>query len=84
MPIPDYQSIMLPLLKFASDEEEHKTRESINHLAAEFSLTDDEQKEMLPSGTARLFDNRVGWATTYLKKADTIGRIWHTASIRIV
>lgn len=72
MSIPDYQSIMLPLLKFASDGEEHKTRESINHLAEEFNLRDNERKEMLPSGKARLFDNRVGWATTYLKKAGLI------------
>ncbi len=72
MAIPDYQSIMLPLLRFASDGTEHTTRESVNHLADEFNLTEQERKEMLPSGTAKLFDNRVGWASTYLRKAGLI------------
>jgi restriction system protein len=66
--IPDYQSIMLPLLQFVSDNEEHKFREIIEELAKQFGLTDVERKELLPSGTQPLFDNRVGWANTYLKK----------------
>lgn len=69
MPIPDYQSAMLPLLRLAGDEREHKFRDAVEHLAQEFALTDDERSEMLPSGTAPLFDNRVGWARTYLKQA---------------
>jgi restriction system protein len=69
MAIPDYQSIMLPLLKFAGDGEEHSLREAIEALADEFSLTDEERKELLPSGRQATFDNRVGWARTYMKKA---------------
>jgi restriction system protein len=69
MAIPDYQSIMLPLLKFASDGQEHSLRESIEALADEFSLTAEERRELLPSGQQAIFDNRVGWARTYLKKA---------------
>ena len=69
MPIPNYQSIMLPLLRIASDGKEHRFREAVEQLAAEFKLTDEERNEMLPSGTAPLFDNRVGWARTYLKHA---------------
>lgn len=69
MPIPDYQSIMLPLLKFASDGQEHSLRETIEALADEFNLTDEERSELLPSGQQAIFDNRVGWARTYLKKA---------------
>jgi restriction system protein len=69
MTIPDYQSIMLPLLKFAEDEKEHSLREAISDLAREFKLTEEEQKELLPSGKQAIFDNRVGWARTYLKKA---------------
>ena len=72
MAIPDYQTIMLPLLKFAEDKMEHSTRESIEYLASQFKLTDEERKELLPSGTARLFDNRVGWASTYIRKAGLI------------
>jgi restriction system protein len=72
MSIPDYQTIMLPLLKFAADGNEHSTRESIEYLAGQFKFTDDERKELLPSGKARLFDNRVGWASAYIKKASLI------------
>jgi len=69
MPIPDYQSAMLPLLRFAGDGSEHKFRDAVERLAQEFAVTDDERSEMLPSGTAPLFDNRIGWARTYLKQA---------------
>jgi restriction system protein len=67
MPIPDYQTIMLPLLTFASDRREHSARESIDHLGQEFALSDAERKELLTSGQ-QTFDNRVGWALTYLKR----------------
>lgn len=69
MAIPDYQSCMLPLLKYASDNQEHSLRDAIDKLASEFRLTDDEQKELLPSGQQAVFVNRVGWARTYMKKA---------------
>ncbi|MCL4536197.1 MAG: restriction endonuclease [Nitrospirae bacterium] len=69
MAIPDYQTIMLPLLKFAGDKEEHSLREAIDILAQEFQLSEDEQKELLPSGQQEVFLNRVGWARTYMKKA---------------
>jgi restriction system protein len=67
--IPDYQSLMLPLLRLASDRKEHKYRDIIENLASEFQLTDEERKELLASGNQAIFDNRVGWAKTYLKKA---------------
>lgn len=70
--IPDYQSIMLPLLREVSDRGEHKFRDIIESLAIQFKLTEDERKELLPSGIQRIFDNRVGWAKTYLKKAGLI------------
>lgn len=69
MGIPDYQSIMLPLLTFAGDRQEHSLRETIEALADEFNLADEERRELLPSGQQATFDNRVGWARTYLKKA---------------
>lgn len=69
MPIPDYESAMLPLLRLAADGAEHRFRDAVEHLAAQFGLSDAERAEMLPSGTAPLFDNRVGWARTYLKQA---------------
>lgn len=69
MAIPDYQTLMLPLLRFASDGEEHSLRQTMDVLAQEFKLTEAEQKQLLPSGQQSAFDNRVGWARTYLFKA---------------
>src|SRR5207248_9015569 len=69
MPIPDYQSIMLPLLKFAADGKDHPFREAVDNLSRTFHLSDSELKELLPSGKQPIFANRVGWATTYMKKA---------------
>lgn len=69
MPIPDYQSIMLPLLKFAGDKKEHSIREAIEYIANSFNLTEEERREVLPSGQQYIIDNRVGWARTYLKNA---------------
>jgi len=67
--IPDYQSIMLPLLKLTSDKKEHKINDAVDQLADQFKLTDEERKELLPSGQTFIFGNRVAWARTYLKKA---------------
>jgi restriction system protein len=69
MPIPDYQTIMLPLLKIAADGHEHNIREAIHELADRFGLSEAERKELLPSGLEPIFANRVHWARTYLKKA---------------
>lgn len=69
MTIPDYQTIMLPLLKIAGDKKEHSIRETIDHIGDLFKLSEQERKEVLPSGRSYIIDNRVGWARTYLKKA---------------
>jgi len=72
MAIPDYQTIMLPLLKFAGDNQEHSLRDAVDYLADEFELSEEELKEMLPSGKQRLFNNRVAWALTYIRKAGLV------------
>ncbi|MAL95629.1 MAG: restriction endonuclease [Haliea sp.] len=72
MAIPDFQSIMRPLLEHLADGEVHRNRETNEALASHFQLTEDELAEMLPSGYARLFDNRIGWAKTHLKGAGLI------------
>ncbi|WP_016950472.1 restriction endonuclease [Anabaena sp. PCC 7108] len=69
MAIPDFQLVMLPLLKYASDGKEHSLREAISYLADVFNLSNEERKELLPSGQQAIFDNRVGWSKTHLKKA---------------
>ncbi|PAX58076.1 restriction endonuclease [Brunnivagina elsteri] len=69
MAIPDFQKIMLPLLQYASDEQEHSVRKAIEALVDTLNLNEEERKELLPSGQQTIFDNRVGWAKTHLKKA---------------
>jgi len=69
MAIPDYQTIMLPLLKFMSDQKEHHIREMIDHLAIEFQLTAEEKRRLLPSGNDIMFNNKVRWARLYISKA---------------
>lgn len=70
MVVPDYQSLMLPLLKYAETRNgELTTNESVEILAKELELTEEDLREMLPSGTQSTFGNRVGWAATYMKKA---------------
>jgi restriction system protein len=72
MPIPDFQTIMLPLLQFASDGEEHSIHEAVDNLASHFSISEEDGSKLLPSGQQPIFYNRVGWARTYLKKAKLI------------
>lgn len=69
MPVPDFQSLMLPLLRITCDGNEHTTTEVTEMLAQQFGLNDIDRDEMLPSGKQRKFDNRVNWTKTYLQKA---------------
>jgi restriction system protein len=77
MPIPDFQSMMLPALKFAASQLEHSLRDAVAYLANQFELTEEERNERLPNAPQPRFYNRVGWARTYLKQAgllETAGR----------
>lgn len=69
MSIPDFQTIMLPLLELAGDGKEHYIHDAVNELGDYFELSEEEQSKLLPSGQQPVFYNRVGWARTYLKKA---------------
>jgi restriction system protein len=69
MAIPDYQSIMLPLLLLAKDGVDHRVSDATNALAEEFDLTPADRLFLLPSGRQAAFSNRVGWARTYLTRA---------------
>jgi restriction system protein len=60
---------MLPVLKLASDGKEHKFSQAVEELADEFNLATEERSELLPSGSQAVFNNRVGWARSYLKQA---------------
>ena len=69
MAIPDYQSCMLPFLRFLGDSKDHSLREAEEALGEHFKLSSTERAELLPSGQQGIFRNRIGWARTYLKKA---------------
>lgn len=70
--IPDFQTIMLPLLKQICDGKDYKLDIVVDLLAKEFKITDEERKELLPSGQTFVFGSRVSWARTYMKKAGLI------------
>lgn len=69
--IPDYQTLMLPVLREAADGEV-STRDVIETLAAQYDLSEEEREQLLPSGKQRTFDNRVNWAKGYLKQAGLV------------
>ncbi len=72
MAIPDFQTLMLPLMQFIEDGQEHLVRDATDAIGKQFSLTHEEWAEMLPSGRAPLFYNRLAWAKTHLKRAGLI------------
>jgi restriction system protein len=76
MPVPDFQTLMLPLLKLAADGQQHTTAEAIELLAQQFQLSEADRAQVGQTGDPR-FNNRVRWAMTYLKKAgllQSVGR----------
>jgi len=70
--IPTYEQFMLPLLRFLSDGEVKKLADAYEHLSSHFNLSDEQRRVLLPSGNQSVVENRIGWAKTYLKKAQVI------------
>ncbi len=68
MALPDYQSLMLPVLMMSAAGET-RVGDAVERLAEQLQLTPDERTRLLPSGKQTLFGNRVHWAKTYLTKA---------------
>ena len=50
MPIPNYQSIMLPLLELAADDKVHRVRDAVDRLEQHFGLGVEEKRELMPDG----------------------------------
>lgn len=69
MAIPDFQSVMRPVLTAVQNGAPLPLHELRERVADQFQLTEDERKERLPSGNQTVINNRVGWARTYLNKA---------------
>lgn len=72
MAIPDYETLMHPLLSRLADEQIRVVKDVVAQLADEFRLTLEERAQLLPSGETLTFASRVGWAKTYLKKAGLV------------
>ena len=72
MAIPDFQTIMLPLLQHIGDGQEYSNREITEALADYFQLNEEERNELLPSGTQKKLKNRIAWAKADLKMAGLI------------
>ena len=74
MTIPDFQTLMHPILAYLADGQQKSTRTVINAMSDEFGLTAEERAQMIPSGRAKLMDNRIGWSLTHLSQAGLIER----------
>ena len=68
MVLPTFEDIMLPLLKFLSDEKEKNYSEITSYLSKHFNLNSEDLELEKPSG-GNLFYNRIGWAKRYLTQA---------------
>jgi restriction system protein len=75
MAIPDFQTLMLPVLEFSSDQQEHATSSAAIAISTRFHLTEGEVQQLLPSGRQTVVRNRVAWAITYLTKAGLLERV---------
>ncbi|ODT47767.1 restriction endonuclease [Devosia sp. 63-57] len=71
MAIPDYQTLMLPVLVLAS-EGEQRVGDITDRIASQFGLTEAEREQLLPSGRQRILHNRIHWAKFYMSKAGLI------------
>jgi restriction system protein len=69
VPIPDFQTIMLPLMRLLADGRDCTMRELTRKLADQFSLSEQDLAALLPSGQQTIFSNRVSWAKAHLKAA---------------
>jgi restriction system protein len=70
MAVPDFQSLMMPLLRLAGDGVEHAFKDAVEAVAVEFRLTPEERHELLPSSSrTTLFYNRLAWAKTHMTMA---------------
>lgn len=75
MPIPDFQSLMLPALKAFAGDGEPPLSEVRERIAASAGLSAEDVREMLPSGRQAVFVNRVSWAVIYMERAGLLERV---------
>ncbi len=75
MPVPDFQSLMLPVLRALANGKAAPVRQVRERVAKAEGLKDEDLREMLPSGRQRAFVNRVAWALNYLLRAALVERV---------
>jgi restriction system protein len=73
MSVPEYQTFMAAVLRALQDGQPRSAREIRELVAAEMGITEDDRRDLIKSGVP-VFDNRVGWATTYMVQAGLIRR----------
>ena len=73
MPIPDFQSVILPVLRLSAEGEIWLV-DAVTRISNDFDLTDEEREELLPSGSVTRIRDRVSWSVTYLVKAGLVER----------
>ena len=82
MPIPKFDELFNEVLEFLSDKKEYKTRDVKEELSKKLDLTDEERKQLLPSGQEPIIKNRIGWSITSLKKAGYVeSKKWGSVNI---
>jgi restriction system protein len=72
MAVPDFQSFFKPLLEIAADGKEHSMKEARELIAKNMNLSEEDMKELLPSGSQTKYDNRVAWAKSYFVQAKVL------------
>lgn len=72
MAIPDFQTLMLPLLELLKDGKPVKLSEMVEIMSDKYNLTEEERNEWLPSKVQKTMYNRVAWAKQYLKNSELI------------
>jgi restriction system protein len=72
--VPDFQSLMRPFLVALEDGDDHDIKAIRADLAERLSLSQEDIDELIPSGTFTTFQNRVGWAATYLYRTKLVAR----------
>ena len=72
MSVPGFQEWFMPLLQQLGDSQLHSIADMYGKLSDLLKLSKEDQAEMLPSGKQKLYQNRIGWSRTYLKKAGLV------------
>lgn len=74
MSVPKFYEFMKPFLIAIRDGKIYSIKHLRTVLACELSLSNEDLKELLPSGSQTVFANRVQWAGFYLYKSGLVNK----------